>query len=198
MPYKNEEKQKASQKKYYLENKAKYVEERKIRRRRNKEYVESLKTQCSSCGLDDKMCLDFHHLDSKFKNVSQLVNDATTLEKIKCEIDKCDVLCANCHKKHHLAEELSDGSDWVGFNKSRIEKRKWFIDLILNSNCINCNEHDRRCLEFHHLRDKLFEISYLITSGHSLNFLKEEIAKCEILCSNCHRQKHGECIVMVA
>lgn len=191
MPYKNDQKQKESQKQYYLENKAKYMQERRDKRRRNKEFVLSQKTSCSVCEMTDKVCLDFHHNGGKIKNVSQLVNEATTIDKLKEEIAKCSILCANCHKKHHLPEEFSDGSEWKNFNNARREKRRWFAEFMSKSECVDCGEDDRRCLEFHHLRDKLFTISYLLTSGHSLDRLKEEMAKCDIVCSNCHRKRHG-------
>ena len=47
-------------------------------------------------------------------------------------------------------------------------------------------------LEFHH-RDpskKDFGIG-TCTHGHSLNEIKRELDKCDLLCSNCHREKHG-------
>lgn len=198
MPYKNKEKQKEAQKQHYLNNKKDYRNSTKERRKRNKEYANSMKNNCKKCGIENKICLDYHHLSGKIKSVAQLIRDATTIEKLQIEIDKCEVLCANCHRKEHTSVQLSDGSNWKNFEQYRIEKRKWFIDLISNSCCCDCQENDRRCLEFHHLRDKLFQISYLLTSGHSLDFLKEEISKCVILCANCHRIRHGGCDVMAA
>ncbi len=198
MPYKDKEKQKEAQRQHYLNNKQKYRDGIQERRKRNKEYAHSMKVCCKKCGLKDKVCLDFHHLSNKIETVAQLIRDATTIEKLQLEIDKCEVLCANCHKKEHSPEALSDGTDWKNFNAARIEKRRWFIEFINNSFCFDCQENDRRCLECHHLRDKLFQISYLMTSGHSLEFMKQEINKCVIVCTNCHRKRHGECVVMVA
>ena len=198
MPYKDKEKQKEFQKKHYLNNKQSYRESVRELRKRNKEYAHDIKVCCKNCGLKDKVCLDFHHISDKTKTVSELIRDATTIEKLQLEIDKCEVLCGNCHRKEHLAEVLVDGSSWKNFNKARVEKRRWFIDLINNSFCCDCQESDGRCLEFHHLRDKLYNISYLITSGHSLDFLKKEIEKCVVICVNCHRKRHGGCDVMVA
>ena len=198
MPYKDKEKQKEFQKQHYSNNKTNYRESTRERRKRNKEYAHSMKVCCKNCGVKDKVCLDFHHLSDKTKSVAQLIRDATTIENLQLEIDKCEVLCANCHKKEHLSEFMTDGSDWKNFNQARVEKRKWFIEFIENARCTDCQESDHRCLDFHHLRDKRFTVSYLLTSGHSLDFLKEEIERCDIVCSNCHRKRHGECNVMAA
>lgn len=198
MPYKDKEKQKEAQKRYYLNKKEKYRESLRKHRKRNKEHAHSMKTCCKICGFKEKICLDYHHLGDKIKTIAQLIRDATTIEKLQLEIDKCEILCANCHRKQHSPKVLSDGSNWKNFDISRIEKRRWFIEFINNACCCDCQEKDRRCLEFHHLRDKLFKISYLITSGHSLDFLKEEINKCIIVCANCHRRRHGGRNVMEA
>lgn len=190
MPYQDKQKQKEAQRKHYLNNKSKYRDSLRKRKKRNKEFVYSMKMECLQCGLKDKVCLDFHHLGDKHKNVSKLINEATTIDKLRLEIKKCETLCGNCHRKKHHPEDLPDGSGWKNFNAARIRKRKWFIDFIGKSKCCGCSEKDQRCLEFHHLRDKKFTISYLLTSGHSLEYLKKEIDKCEILCTNCHRKKH--------
>lgn len=44
-------------------------------------------------------------------------------------------------------------------------------------------------LEFHHVGDKEFEISDAINK--SWEFLKKELDKCILLCSNCHRIEHS-------
>ena len=46
----------------------------------------------------------------------------------------------------------------------------------------------RTVLEFDHLRDKTSNVSYLIGSGQ-LKRVKQEIAKCEVVCANCHRRR---------
>lgn len=58
--------------------------------------------------------------------------------------------------------------------------------------CYLCGEKRLPCLDFHH-RDvnlKKFDIG-LRSSAVALETLKEEVAKCDILCSNCHRCLHA-------
>lgn len=68
---------------------------------RNREYIHSvLKTvQCMDCGYSNLIALEFDHRDpsQKYDAVTRMVNDGTTLDRIKQEIEKCDVVCANCH-----------------------------------------------------------------------------------------------------
>lgn len=67
--------------------------------------------------------------------------------------------------------------------------RRAYIKTYLKENpCKNCGEKDITVLEFHHIKDKITEVSKLICLG-KLDMLKEEIKKCEVLCANCHKRK---------
>ena len=76
--------------------------------------------------------------------------------------------------------------------QGKIEKRKWYNDLKTGLAC-KCGESHPACLDFHH-RDpatKLFTISEgVATRGRSV--ILEEIAKCDVICANCHRKHHYE------
>jgi hypothetical protein len=54
---------------------------------------------CSGCGETDPLVLTFHHTDKKKMDISQMVNQGYSLVAIKNEIDKCVILCANCHMR---------------------------------------------------------------------------------------------------
>ncbi len=68
---------------------------------RNRELVREslLATGCVDCGTMDLLVLEFDHFGVKTANVSQLVRDAVSVERLKGEISRCAVRCANCHKK---------------------------------------------------------------------------------------------------
>lgn len=59
------------------------------------------KETCVVCGEDEPVCLDFHHVDptTKLFDVSDIKGYG--LQKINEEINKCVVICANCHRKLH-------------------------------------------------------------------------------------------------
>jgi len=76
-----------------------------LRRLKRKQYVIDEKLRIGKCFHCDKtvdntnyMCFDFDHLHSKFKNVSLLSKINSSLETIKTEIEKCQLLCCYCHK----------------------------------------------------------------------------------------------------
>ena len=54
---------------------------------------------CSDCGYDvDPVALDFDHLGDKKHAVAHMVTNRRSMEAILAEIDKCEVVCANCHR----------------------------------------------------------------------------------------------------
>lgn len=61
------------------------------------------------------------------------------------------------------------------------------------SGCTSCAEDDYRCLDFHHVdaASKAFGIYDGARRGRSLSSLDAEIAKCVVLCANCHRKAHA-------
>lgn len=70
-------------------------------RKRNKEYIDSKKTQCVKCGDKRTYILQFHHIDPK-KKLFELSDHGThTIEAIDTELKKCVCLCSNCHDEFH-------------------------------------------------------------------------------------------------
>lgn len=84
-----------------------------IRRSANKlrdqarDYVNQFKKDnpCSKCGETRFYVLDFHHLSDKKYNVSCAIFRAISLDTLKKEIEKCVLLCANCHRELHYLEK---------------------------------------------------------------------------------------------
>ena len=59
--------------------------------------------KCERCGLVDEPCVyDFHHLNPNEKEFS-FGKRNLSFDKIKDELDKCILLCANCHRKEHIS-----------------------------------------------------------------------------------------------
>lgn len=64
--------------------------------------IQYLGGKCIKCNGEFLACVyDFHHRDPKTKdyNVSQML--ANSWEEVKKELNKCELLCANCHRIHH-------------------------------------------------------------------------------------------------
>jgi hypothetical protein len=80
----------------------------------------------------------------------------------------------------------------IGYVRNRDGKiQEWFREYKKSLACEVCGENHPACLEFHHLDPKTKKFS--VSRPHSrpsLKGLKEEIAKCRVLCANCHRKEH--------
>lgn len=87
---------------HYYSNKEAHYERNKKTEQRISQYIDNYKRThpCSICGESAIECLDFHHLRDKEVEVAKLRRKGS-LKKVIEEIDKCVVLCANCHRKVH-------------------------------------------------------------------------------------------------
>jgi hypothetical protein len=113
MPIKDPEirkqRQKLYSKKYYEKNKRQIIknvgETRKKIAKRFAEYKATL--HCTRCGQNHPATLDFHHVDRSKGDVKLylLVRNGHFWKRIMQEVDKCVVLCANCHRIHHHDEK---------------------------------------------------------------------------------------------
>ena len=67
--------------------------------------------------------------------------------------------------------------------------RKYLMNYLATHPCESCGESDVRVLEFHHIRgDKDQTVSRMVGDGFSVERIKQEVEKCQVLCSNCHRK----------
>lgn len=106
MGYKNKEDQKIAAAKHYENNKSlvkdRAVKFKNLAKERNREFVEGyLSTHpCIDCGETDIVVLEFDHIkDDKINNISDGINRAWSIKKLQDEINKCEVRCANCHRR---------------------------------------------------------------------------------------------------
>lgn len=53
---------------------------------------------CVDCGINNHIVLDFDHLRDKKYNVSRMIHDGFSWKAIMKEVEKCEVVCANCHR----------------------------------------------------------------------------------------------------
>jgi len=137
--------------------------------------IKLLGNSCYKCGIDDPVILQFHHLGDKEVNINILLRSKWS--SILSEINKCLLLCANCH---HL----------VHFPENNDIKNK-LLDIKGTSRCKECLYTNS--LTFHHSRGiKKFNIGD-VTSRRirpAIDELVNELEKCDVICHNCHIKKH--------
>jgi hypothetical protein len=95
-------------KKYYELHREKCVERNRVYQAKQKklwwEFKKTLK--CAKCGESHPACIDFHHLDRNDKDkrhVNVLIKNRQYAQAYR-EVEKCLVVCANCHRKIHWDE----------------------------------------------------------------------------------------------
>jgi hypothetical protein len=87
---------------------------------------------------------------------------------------------ADRHKANIYQNKLSNVND----------AREYVRDYLSNHHCVDCGEADIRVLEFDHVRGQKREtVGILINRGYPLSTIIEEISKCEVVCSNCHKKR---------
>jgi hypothetical protein len=110
MPYKDPDIRRAYniayQRVYHRRHKAEHIEKNRVRKYNARTYLKRLKRErpCVECGEADFRCLDFHHSNGheKLANLSHLATDGATIDRLNRELQKCVVLCKNCHAKEHF------------------------------------------------------------------------------------------------
>lgn len=98
---------------YYYKHGSKYREKAVSRNReiKNKLREKMLKylsdKSCSVCGISDVRVLEFDHKDPSTKSfaIAAAIANTRSWDKILTEINKCQILCANCHKIKTSSEQ---------------------------------------------------------------------------------------------
>lgn len=88
-------------KEYYQKRKQYYLEKNKrLKEEIRKKYLEFLKTQkCADCPESDPIVLEADHLRDKSFTISKRLHSTYSWETIEKELEKCEIVCANCHRK---------------------------------------------------------------------------------------------------
>ena len=100
-------------------------------------------------------------------------------------------MCNSCYQRWSYRQNRQYYIDKA--NRRKKELRQWFVEYKSRQYCTQCGFSDLRALQFHHLgvKEPGFEVSALVAQGYSKDRILEEIAKCEVLCANCHFIEHS-------
>lgn len=94
--------------------------------------------------------------------------------------------CKVCHKTYkdkHYRDNIKSYKDRLKQDKLRFRE---FIRQEKDKPCTDCGRHyPYYVMDFDHLQNKKFNISRMYSYG--IEKIKIEIAKCELVCANCHR-----------
>lgn len=95
-------------KKHYYNNKKQYFNKNDKREKDINNYIQEYKKtkHCEKCGENRYYILQFHHLKDKKADISMLYRKGWSFDKIKKEIEKCIILCSNCHIELHFLDRI--------------------------------------------------------------------------------------------
>jgi len=129
-----------------------------------------------------------------------MINNSYSIPRIEEEIEKCIVLCGNCHRVQHYGTygtkkgKSSEKSLSTNISKNNMRRRKlriWVYKLKSRLVCYICKYSHPRVLDFHHILEKKLGINEMVHRGVPNHRIVNEIKKCIPLCVNCHRKIHN-------
>jgi hypothetical protein len=129
------------------------------------------KTCTGLCG-ETKPLIEFHKMSRSPDGLQY---------KCKACVSDDNGLRYRCTKGRHA--DLMKARD----ARVRAANRKHICEYLVMHPCVDCDEKDIVVLEFDHLRDKEHSIAAMMLERWEK--ILEEIAKCEVVCSNCHRRR---------
>ena len=125
--------------------------------------------QCSKCGIEKT--------DDQFNRKNSKVLQA---------------YCRTCQKKWYKEYYKSSNKEKERLKRKRKrmkrESRAYLRELKTNTPCVDCGKKFHFCaMDFDHIETKTIEVSRMIGNQATIEKIKEEVSKCELVCSNCHR-----------
>lgn len=120
--------------------------------------------------------------------------DYTEFSKKKTTKDGFQHVCKACHTTY-LKSHYSNNKSYykkkatVRNKEVRLENLQFTFNYLKEHPCVDCGETDPLVLEFDHIKNKRKAVSKLVALCVSIETIKQEIAKCEVRCCNCHRRK---------
>ena len=106
--------------------------------------------------------------------------------------------CKSCHSAYRKKHYLNNRQKYIDKARKNADAHREILlrfikDYLIDHSCVDCGDGRLAVLDIDHVRGKKkLTISQLTHNGHSLQTITEEIAKCEVRCSNCHRIKTAE------
>jgi len=187
-----------TQTKIYAKNnstKVKLCSKKKHTRNVNFVYQYKLNKICVDCNNQyHPQILHFDHVsNNKIKCVSKMLV-SSSIEKIQNEINKCELVCTNCHRHRTFIRSKSQKEFLKKKSKTptRDKLQKIIFEIKESQPCFVCNKFYKHYqMDFDHIdrETKSHSISYMISYQFSLDEILLETKKCNLLCANCHANR---------
>jgi hypothetical protein len=150
---------------------------------------------CADCGERDIVVLECDHVRGKRHGIAGLVATGAPLATLREELARCEVVCVNCHRRRTTRR--------AGWRRGRPDWERELVEsgtredlglllayrTLASQPCADCGLSDLVVMEFDHVRGKRDLVTRLATQGHRHEAVAAEIARCDVVCANCHRRR---------
>lgn len=135
-----------------------------------------------------------YNLKTKYKSFKDGYSSGKKVNKDNQHCSNCKVKLNSENSYYRKSKDIFSSlckSCHVNLTLIRRKKFKQFCIDYKGGSCVKCGYCKLiTALEFHHLNPSEKEIEPSKMMGKSQNFIKNELDKCILMCSNCHREEH--------
>lgn len=190
---------------YYRRNRDREIERVLRRQRATLEFLRELRrVPCQDCGgTFEPHQMDFDHRDPAVKAFGITWSRALLAprERLLLEIAKCDIVCANCHAIRTYAQQAATwarrraagqllATARAASKRRRAIPRRDLIIALRDRPCTDCGRRlPPHIMQFDHRDPALKRYNVTESWCRSEAWIREEAAKCDIVCPNCHRDR---------
>jgi hypothetical protein len=186
---------------YYAVHRLEEIARVRVRQAATLQFLRDLRRRpCQDCGGSfPPWVMDFDHRDPAEKPFNVMTGRAMLMSRARltAEIEKCDIVCANCHAARTYAWLLTRDRPLSGTSRRLEEQRRYWrehaelLEQLRAVPCVDCGlGFPSYVMQFDH-RDssqKNYTVTRMIGRAGRAKIL-EEAAKCDIVCANCHRNR---------
>lgn len=107
--------------------------------------------------------------------------------------DGLSKICRECKKVYQRRYYRANRDAFCANTQARRDEiRGWFKEYKSTLKCSRCGEDHLACLQFHHCdpTEKIKDVSVMVYNSYAISKILDEIAKCIVLCANCHLKEH--------
>ena len=191
--------QRATNVAYYRRNRRLESQRVRVRQDATRDYLrEARSVPWSDCSQEfQPHQMDFDHRDPTEKSFRLTSGGAMLASSVRlqAEMRKCDVVCANCHRVRTRDRSSRARTDDPS-PELRRKRRYWraqsrMLDRLKQRPCADCGGRFPSCaMDFDHRdpRQKRYTVSRMVGRAGTERIMAE-VAKCDIVCANCHRDR---------
>lgn len=98
--------------------------------------------------------------------------------------------CKECGKILTRSHYRRNKRQYLEKNLQSFQKRREFVRQMKNKPCADCGiTYPYYVMDFDHRENEIKEFGLNAVTQKAINALKREIAKCDVVCANCHRER---------